>query len=1250
VNVSDLDAVNRSQIERAGARYTPGLKPNAPNIEVEELARALAFLGTHPSHRAHVRSLKKAVDDRIGSLPKRLERAFRGRKFTPVHVTAALERLADAGPGDYAAVARELLRSVGTVQRTLSRVDNELYQQELAAETDESRRRIRDERGELRSVTAPINNVGEFVDSPLFSLLTTNAMLLLGLWGTGKTHTLCDVTEYRMERGLPTLLYLAHSLPSQGDPLQGLCDATGLAATAENLLEGLQRLGEAAGCRALLIIDGINEGDRESWCRRLPAIVRAVQRHSHVGLVVSCRQPFEALILTDQTKSKFVTVEHQGFTDIEIDAQVAFFTYYGIPAPHAPLLTPEFSRPLFLKMLCESVKNRAQNHKSEYVRELASGQKGMTLVLEDFAKEIGKPIEQDFCLERLTCWRLLKGHILTSGGPLIGLAPTMAETMREFVSRDECLELIQLLTPLRSADQCGEFLGRLLADGLLAEGVTWSDGEPVPVIQFPYQRFGDHLIGRCLLERNLNTRSEEEIRRCFYVNRPLGRLFDLSPSGMSYRHPGLASAIMLEFPERVKRAPIPPDERELVAYLPRARRLVGPLRDVFLEGLYWRPSESFTKATDNIISYYLGRDHEWTRREVLEVLVSLATRVGHPYAAERLYCFIQSQEMPDRDLFWSEFLRGIYRDSAVFRLIEWIDATDGDQRDDAVVTNCITLLSLILTTTRRALRDRATRALYLLGLERPRRLFHHTVMSLDFNDPYVPERMLAASYGVAMSMWADPDGGRARSALPAFARELVKRMFLPKGRNRTAHVLLQEYALGITELARRVAPRCIPRSQLSYLSRPLTAIRSPFPPPTSIDDAKTEALESALHMDFENYTLGRLIPGRRNYDDQHEGYRAVRKQVLWRIGNLGYSKERFRTADVEIVHALERRLEIEPSRVDRYGKKYSWIAFFEMYGVRLDAGLLDERRTERPSDVDIDPSFPPVPETWIPPLSGILDDSPSDPREWLTCGAKPDYETLLHRRDVDGALGPWVLLEGWFEERASTDRRQVFTFLWSRFVVPSALARLAGTFLTREYPGNHAIPPPIEDFYTFGGEVPWSTQYAAQLRNPDGGARRHVETAFPGYRAGGPRLGTPVEVPVYRWAWESHHSLTNQVGAAYFLAPSLCESLGLVNHAREFDLYDRNGERATVFTMAKSDALGVDCHFLFVRSDFLDQYLREADQRLIWFVWGERSLEAESLVAHKEEWSDIFQRFENIHRQAYVWDERNRSPLLLGSD
>jgi hypothetical protein len=1234
---SELSKENRMQIRRAGARYTPGLDPDAPNIEVEDLAQAIAFLGTHPSHRAHLRTLKQAVDGSIRSMPKRLERAFRGRTSTPAQLATILERLADAAPGSYAEPARRLTRTLPRLERILSRIDNELYQEELAATTEESKRAVQNQWADVRRVRTSILDVRALVDSPRFSLLTRNAMVLLGEWGTGKTHSLCDVTEHRMRQGMPTLFYLAHSLPYRRSPLEGLCQATGLAATPEKLLDELQRLGKAASCRALLIIDGINEGDQDAWAKSLRSIIRAVERRSHVGLIVSCRQPFDALIVKDRARRSAVTFEHRGFTDTEVDAQVTFFTYYDIPAPHAPLLTPEFSRPLFLKLLCESLRKRARRHKSAYVRDLASGQKGMTLVLEDFAKEVGRPIEREFGLPQLTCWRLLKGDRLEPSGPVLGLAPAMADAGREYLLRGECLDLIGLFTSWTSGERCHDLLQRLLADGLLGEGVRWTDSKPVPVIQFPYQRFGDHLIARHLLDRHLNTTSEATIRRSFFTNRPLGRVFDVSSGGWSYHQPGLASAIMLEFPERVKRAPIPPDERELVVYLPRARQGAAPLREVFLEGLYWRPADSFSRYTDNIISFYLNRFNESSRRQVLEVLVALATRAGHPYSAERLYRFVEARTMPDRDLDWSEFVRSVYGDSAVFRLIEWVERTEEKQRAREVAKNCVTLLSLFLTTTRRPLRDRATRALYLIGLEHPDMLFERTLAALEFNDPYVPERMLAASYGVAMSMWADPVGRSVRAELPALAKAVAKRMFLPRGRNRTTHVLMQDYALGIIELARRIAPRCIAKSDLRYLERPLPAVRSRFPSPARIDDDAAEAVKSAIHMDFGNYTMGRLLPDRGNYDFQHAGYRAVRRQILWRIANCGYSEKRFAAVDRSIARFPQP--DLEPGRTDRYGKKYSWIAYFEMCGARLDAGQLRERDELRPSDIDIDPSFPREPTRWAPPDSGALDTAPSELRAWLECGVTPDYEGLLCRDEVGGVRGPWLLLEGWVDERAPNDKRRLFTFLWAHLVGRSVLDELVTRFRDREYPGNSAIPQPHTDYYTFAGEVPWSARFSSAMRGqPNGVAAPHLE-AFP---QGAP-TGVTVEVPIVRWGWESYHSVVNQVNSIYYPAPALCDALGLVNHARTIDLYDQDGRQATLYTRVESAGGGDASHLLFIRKDLLARYLKKVRRTLVWFVWGERDLQPEALLSDDGRWSDIYQRYTNIHRRLYVWERARRA-------
>ena len=106
-----------------------------------------------------------------------------------------------------------------------------------------------------------------------------------------------------------------------------------------------------------------------------------------------------------------------------------------------------------------------------------------------------------------------------------------------------------------------------------------------------------------------------------------------------------------------------------------------------------------------------------------------------------------------------------------------------------------------LTSTVRPLRDGATRALYRFGGVYPKALFDLTLESLSVNDPYVAERMLAACYGVVMTLWADSARDDVRSGLLVFGEELYGRMFSRTGANRTAHALMRDYANGVIEVA-----------------------------------------------------------------------------------------------------------------------------------------------------------------------------------------------------------------------------------------------------------------------------------------------------------------------------------------------------------------------------------------------------------------------------------------------------------------
>jgi hypothetical protein len=1205
MKLDDLAVQSERAIKAAGPRYTPGLDPKAPNIRVAHLVGAVDALSLGDGFRTRIQEHADELYEALKLTRITMDSLFRRRTVTPSVVADDLSHLCSLSTPEE--IRRQVLlirRRCRLLKKALEREQEAIYEarSELKEEDKQERDRLDARRQDLYAMLQAVSGASGYLTDVPGTLMADNASLLvLGSWGTGKTHFMCDLARTALAQGTPALLVLASSLHPGRDPLDAVAVVTGLAADGGKLLKQLDALGAKNKRRSLILIDAINEGDREVWRRSAASVVRRIREYKNVGLILTCRTPFDRTIFSDRSRAPFVSAEHFGFEEQEFDAQVEFFSYYSIPAPHVPLITQEFSRPLFLKLLCEALARLSRRSRSRKLREISSGQKGMTYVLEYFVTKIGADIERDFGLPPKTCWMILKGKP-HAGHP--GVAGVMASYSRDWVSAADAVAEMQTQTALTSTRA---LLDRFVTDGLLSESAAYDGTAWVDVLIFPYQRFGDHLVARHLLEAYLDTSSEPSVRRCFYANRPLGKIFVLDRWRTEFREPGLAAAIMLEFPERMKRTGL---NRELLGYLPKGRRLVMPVKDVLLEGLYWRSADSFTSETDRLIGFLLGLDDDRIRSETLEVLVALAARAGHPYNASRLQDYLSAMSLVGRDLEWTEYIRTAGDLGALHRILKWIERRSHVRAPRRVIDNDIRLLSLGLTTTERVLRDRLTRALFEIGLRHPRVFFDRVLDSLAFNDPYVPERMLAAAYGVAMRLWADPKGDRLRAALVPFARALVREMFLPAAPYGTLHTLMRGYALGIIDLGRRVASTAIATQYVRYLKQPMTHLRSPFRPASQLTEADIADASKALHMDFENYTIGSLIPQRANYDMGDADYAAVRKQILDRMRNLGYDSSRFESIDTEIGRYSWRAT--ESGKTDRYGKKYSWIAYFEMYGLRDDRGQLPEwRQGERTPDCDIDPSFPGPPREWKPQLPRPIRNAPTEPAAWLVDGPVPNYRSLLRRTSVDRQQGPWVLLDGYVTQAGDHDR-ETFTFLASALVSERNFDRLKGLFEQSAHLGNNRIPEPASDYYTYMGEIPWSTRYGPDMRTPRGKARRHIDQAFLGYERG-KWSGIPVEIPVHRWAWESYHSELTQLGSVTFPSPAVCEALGLVNHNGSLDLRDDSGQLATIYCEWPNENGGFfGSHLLYIREDLIARYLHETKQRLVWVSWGERTLHYEA--------------------------------------
>ena len=975
---------------------------------------------------------------------------------------------------------------------------------------------------------------------------------------------------------------------------------------------------------------------------------------------------------------------HLGFDDQEFDAQAAFFQYYNLPLPEVPLLDGEFSRPLTLKLICQSLQSLTGKKLAQGFAGIASGQKGMTYVIESFVNRVGKPIEHQYDLQAKGCWELLKGSDKIADGRLAGFAPCMAANLRGYVRPSEADRIIGANYPALKPAKRRQLLEALRTNGLIEEDAVWystkSGLKSRIVFRLPYQRFSDHLIARHLLKTHLDVSSAATIKRSFMGKSPLAGIFRMSDRyHQEYAEPGWAQALITEFPERVGKR-LPPRQRELFFVLPKRAQDLSAYFAPFIGGMFWRDPATFTEGTRAIINQYLNAGSQaW--EQIVDALAAVATKPKHPYHARRLYEFLARYPMPARDLQWSEYLRRRYASPTIHRLLTWAEKLNAANMTQRSATELVVLLSLVLTTVVRSDRDLATKALVLIGERFPEVLFTHVVTSLEFNDPYVPERMLAAAYGTTLSL-VDSEAARTfRPLLGDLAKTLYRQMFGPSARNATHHTLVRDYALSIIEIAQRVSCVALPNAARRNLTAPFPNTLSTFTSDGTTDPSVKDAIGDAIQMDFGNYTIGHLIPGRDNYDDKNPDYVRVRAKIEQRMFDLGYRAERFKDVDAEIGNASWNARDEE--KVDRYGKKYSWIAYYEMWGEREAQRTLPESRVgERTSDCGVDPSFPKRPPQWTPPIPDLFGDQNLATEAWVEGGFTPKWHPLLVVPEINGHDGEWVLVEGYVRGTNESHDRKLFARLRGVFIARRDVRSFRAKFLAVERPGNGRIPEGATEYYLYAGEAGRRQNYARHLYQRNNRYRRQTAEALDRYVPAYPREktseatvkirstpgegkemgnssfellgpvqkmrrvpGIRLEIPYIQFGWESYHSSHNDFSGFDLPAPSLIQRLRLASKNREIDFYDSTGRPGTLYR-EEGDGWKGDRHsLLYVRADLLQRYLTDTRQVLIWCNWGERDwlkkMEDDKVLRDSAR-QRIYRAYGHVHRSFLRWSAKDR--------
>ena len=126
-------------------------------------------------------------------------------------------------------------------------------------------------------------------------------MIVRGDAGTGKTHLLCDVARRRLVVGRPTVVMMGQRFTGAEDPWTQALEQLDMAGVpVDDFVGALESAAQAAGARALVMIDALNEGrGSKLWPAHLPAFLARLGRSEWIAVVLTVRTSYQEMIPAD---------------------------------------------------------------------------------------------------------------------------------------------------------------------------------------------------------------------------------------------------------------------------------------------------------------------------------------------------------------------------------------------------------------------------------------------------------------------------------------------------------------------------------------------------------------------------------------------------------------------------------------------------------------------------------------------------------------------------------------------------------------------------------------------------------------------------------------------------------------------------------------------------------------------------------------------------------------------------------------
>lgn len=524
-------------------------------------------------------------------------------------------------------------------------------------------------------------------------LYSKHVLYIKGEAGTGKSHLLADIVNYRMNRKLKSLFALGLDFNEIKDVKDRLLDIWCVKGTWDDFLLKLDKIAELEKHRIYIFLDGINEGlGSQLWPSTIGELEADILQYDHLGLVVSARTFSNTNILDKVSKGK-ASITLEGFKGME-DEAIAYLTgKFGVTLPNISKYKKEFSNPLFLKLYCKAYNSTAQPMPKSFLD-----------IVKNYISMVNEKLSEKYDYQAV-----LYNYAQKVADALTDLYVNQdRKEMVKFQGLQDLLAKAEMFLPQGITHK---FIQDLISEGVL---MSYSKSSGDILVDFNFDIVGDYLCAAKLIEKHWTEYS--------------GRIMD---NGI-YE----ATSVLLPLMKGV----------EIVNYT--ETNLDQPFREYLFEETLKQRFSITDEAIDEINKIKaIDLDLFY---EIVPVLTT------HPECSSVFSTFnkeLKAMSMVDRDMRWSmHFTIDCAEPSRteLVKLSSW--AASLGRKSAQAMSDCVSyqmacLMCWGFTSPYRLLRDMATKGVINLLRDKPQVLSLIVDLFDDVNDPYIQQRLYAVVHG-----------------------------------------------------------------------------------------------------------------------------------------------------------------------------------------------------------------------------------------------------------------------------------------------------------------------------------------------------------------------------------------------------------------------------------------------------------------------------------------------------------------------